>query len=204
MFCNYCEQTNIEFANCLYMCWFYSKLPIWVITSPVKLQTVYSWSIHVCFVFQTADLGYHFTSEVADCLQLVYTCVLCVSDCRSGFDWKLRWQRLQVWDLVPAALAGRELRSAGSQLRGEEDVGSRHLKNTVEPSTEKQRYVAVQGWYIHLIIIWSSFDHLSWATVSVKISNILICFCSFDLSCPIFKKDIFYRKIYIVLSCLIK
>ena len=28
------------------------------------------------------------------------------------------------------------------------------------------------------------------AAVSNKISNLLICFCSFDLSCPILEKDI--------------
>ena len=37
------------------------------------------------------------------------------------------------------------------------------------------------------------------ATVS-KISNLLVCFCSFDLSCPIFEKQIFNEKNYIVLS----
>ena len=39
------------------MCALCFRLPTWVITSPVKLQIVYSWSIRVCFVFQTADLG---------------------------------------------------------------------------------------------------------------------------------------------------
>ena len=36
------------------------------------------------------------------------------------------------------------------------------------------------------------------AVVVVKISNLLICFYSFELSCPILEKDTYYRK------CLIK
>ena len=38
------------------------------------------------------------------------------------------------------------------------------------------------------------------ATMSVKISNLLICFCSFDLSCPILEKHILIENLYIVLS----
>ena len=40
--------------------------------------------------------------------------------------------------------------------------------------------------------------------VSITINNSLICFCSFDLSCPIFTKDNFMENVYIVLSCHIK
>ena len=47
-------------------------------------------------------------------------------------------------------------------------------------------------------------DFFSQAAVAVKISNLLICFCSFDLSCPILEKEIFIKHLYIVLSCLIK
>ena len=36
------------------------------------------------------------------------------------------------------------------------------------------------------------------------ISNLLVCFCSFDLSCPILEKDIYITNVYIALSCLIK
>ena len=36
--------------------------------------------------------------------------------------------------------------------------------------------------------------------ISIKISNLLICLCSFDLSCPIFEKDNFIEMFYIVLS----
>ena len=32
-------------------------------------------------------------------------------------------------------------------------------------------------------------DHFSQALVSNKFINLLICFCSFDLSCPILEKD---------------
>ena len=42
------------------------------------------------------------------------------------------------------------------------------------------------------------------AAASVKISNLLICFCSFDLACPILEKDNFIENVYIVMSCLIK
>ena len=42
------------------------------------------------------------------------------------------------------------------------------------------------------------------ATISIKICNYLICFCSFDLSCYIPEIDIFIKYMYIVLSCLIK
>ena len=38
------------------------------------------------------------------------------------------------------------------------------------------------------------------AAVAVKIGNVLIYFCTFDLSCPILEKDIFIENLYIVLS----
>ena len=38
---------------------------------------------------------------------------------------------------------------------------------------------------------------------SFKISNLLICVCSFDSSCPILEKDGFIEHLYIALSCLI-
>ena len=41
----------------------------------------------------------------------------------------------------------------------------------------------------------------SQATISIKISNFLICFCSFDLSCPILEKDNFNKSKK--LSCLV-
>ena len=41
-------------------------------------------------------------------------------------------------------------------------------------------------------------SHFCQAAVSVKISNLLICFCSFDLSCPILEKDNFIKFVYIV------
>ena len=42
------------------------------------------------------------------------------------------------------------------------------------------------------------------AAISNKISNILICFCNFDLSWPILEKLLFIENMYIVLFCLIK
>ena len=44
----------------------------------------------------------------------------------------------------------------------------------------------------------------SQAAISVKISNLLICFCSFDLSSPIIEKGNFIVYFYNVLSCLFK
>ena len=39
------------------------------------------------------------------------------------------------------------------------------------------------------------------AAIAIKISNLLICFCSFDLSCPIREKDIFIEKcVYCLVS----
>ena len=46
--------------------------------------------------------------------------------------------------------------------------------------------------------------HFYQAVVAVKISNLFICFCSFELSYPILEKDTFIKYLYIVLSCLIK
>ena len=38
----------------------------------------------------------------------------------------------------------------------------------------------------------------------IKISNLLICFCGFDLSCPILENDNFIKNVFIVLSQLTK
>ena len=38
--------------------------------------------------------------------------------------------------------------------------------------------------------------------VSVKISNLLICFSNFDLSCPVLLKETFIENLYSVLSSL--
>ena len=37
-----------------------------------------------------------------------------------------------------------------------------------------------------------------------KYGILLICFCSFDLFCPLVQKDTFIEHLYIVLSCPIK
>ena len=42
------------------------------------------------------------------------------------------------------------------------------------------------------------------AAIAIKICNLLICFCSFELSCPILEIDSFTEMLHIVLSCLIK
>ena len=51
-----------------------------------------------------------------------------------------------------------------------------------------------------LIIYWIVLHYFSQAAISNKTSNFLICFCSFDLSCPILEKDKFIENLYIVLS----
>ena len=42
--------------------------------------------------------------------------------------------------------------------------------------------------------------HFCQAAISVKISNLFICFCNFDLSCLILEKRLFYKNI---LYCLV-
>ena len=41
------------------------------------------------------------------------------------------------------------------------------------------------------------------AAFAIKISNLLICFCSFCLSCPTLEKYIFIKYLYIVLSWIV-
>ena len=55
-----------------------------------------------------------------------------------------------------------------------------------------------------LILIEMAAGQKNYQAVAIKISNLLICFCSFDLSCPILKEGIFIENAYIVLSCPIK
>ena len=43
-----------------------------------------------------------------------------------------------------------------------------------------------------------------YAAVTVEISILLICFCSFDLFCRLLDKDISIENMYIALSCPIK
>ena len=40
--------------------------------------------------------------------------------------------------------------------------------------------------------------HFYQVAVAIKISNLLTCFCSFDLSCPILEKEIVIENLYIV------
>ena len=48
-----------------------------------------------------------------------------------------------------------------------------------------------------------SLYHFYHAAIAIKISNLLICFCSFDFSCPILEKDSFVENLYIVLNSVI-
>ena len=42
--------------------------------------------------------------------------------------------------------------------------------------------------------------HFYQATIAIKISNLFICFCNFDLSCPILEKYIYIENVCILLS----
>ena len=55
----------------------------------------------------------------------------------------------------------------------------------------------------HVLTLFLSLNFFK-SAVAIKLSDLLIGFCSFDLSCPILEKDRFIEKLYIVLSCLIK
>ena len=46
--------------------------------------------------------------------------------------------------------------------------------------------------------------HFNQAAVSIKTSNLLICFCSFELSWTVLEKDNSIDNLYIVLYCVIK
>ena len=46
----------------------------------------------------------------------------------------------------------------------------------------------------HLFTSSSFLCHFYQAAVSVKINNLLVCFCCFELFCPILEKDVFGRK----------
>ena len=61
----------------------------------------------------------------------------------------------------------------------------------------------LQKCFSELIMIFKK-KKIYQAAVAIKISNLLTCFCSFDLSGSIFEKDILIEKLYIVLSCLFK
>ena len=47
-------------------------------------------------------------------------------------------------------------------------------------------------------------NNLCKAAISFKLSNLLIFFCGFDLSCPILEKEHFIKNVFTVLYCLIK
>ena len=71
-----------------------------------------------------------------------------------------------------------------------------HFYKLFISKVKKERYLMRQDYTI--------LCHFYQAVVAIYISILLICFCSFDLSCPILKKDSFIEHLYIVLSCLIK
>ena len=58
--------------------------------------------------------------------------------------------------------------------------------------------------YIQCHHLLTSFLSLYQAAITGSISILLICFCSFDLFCPLLEKDTFIENVYIVLSCFIK
>ena len=56
--------------------------------------------------------------------------------------------------------------------------------------------------YLYYIIIF--LHHFYLAAVSIKISNLLICFRWFDFSCPVLEKENVIESLYIVLFWFIK
>ena len=62
------------------------------------------------------------------------------------------------------------------------------FSNTFETQTESI--------YLYLILILD----VCQAAISIKTSNLLICFCNIDFSSPILEKDNFIENVYIVLS----
>ena len=59
------------------------------------------------------------------------------------------------------------------------------------------------------IFIFLKLSNLNWFCLvklpfQIRWSNVVICFCSFEFSCPILEKNYFIENVYIVLSCLIK
>ena len=47
---------------------------------------------------------------------------------------------------------------------------------------------------IKIMYYYETMTELYQAAITIEISILLICFCSFDLFCPLLDKDIFYRK----------
>ena len=57
---------------------------------------------------------------------------------------------------------------------------------------------------LYKIVIYSILCHFIQATVSIKLSKFVICFCSFYLSCPILEKENYIEFFYcIALSCFV-
>ena len=57
----------------------------------------------------------------------------------------------------------------------------------------KERYLIGQ---VNSIIVSSS--------ITIEVNILLLCFCSFDLFCPLLDIDISIKNLYIALSCPIK
>ena len=60
-------------------------------------------------------------------------------------------------------------------------------------------FVCISFFMLEIIEKSDVLPHCCHAAVSIKISNLPICFCSFDLSCPLQEKDNFIENLYIVL-----
>ena len=72
-------------------------------------------------------------------------------------------------------------------------AGSAHQRDNIPSGLGIYKYTAKKQQLFYVT--------LCQAAVSIKISNLLICF---DLSCPILEKDNVIENVYIVLSCLNK
>ena len=56
------------------------------------------------------------------------------------------------------------------------------------------------GFVVFCLLFFLFFFKFRIQHVSIKIRNLLICFCRFELSCPILAKDNFIEHFYILLS----
>ena len=82
-----------------------------------------------------------------------------------------------------------------------------HTPLTKNKHNKSQCEIPVSCQSVLLVILslkLTSFLSLYQAAVTVKISILLICFCSFDLFCPLLEKNSFIKNNYTALSCPIK
>ena len=106
----------------------------------------------------------------------------------------------------------------GSVVTHYDSVHNKAMRNSPKHFEAACRLIHCLGrvsHFLHALLISCCLGHVMWfvesfcqlfsfifnqAAAVIKISNLLICFCSFDLSCPILEKDSFIEHYCIVLS----